>query len=162
MLAGDDAEAEVMDEQLGYVDKLRMFKRDARLYIMSSSLGAFAFGFSSVVFNLYMVEIGFQEDFLGFFYSISMFATAGLALIAGFYTDKHSRKRIILTAAIVSNMAIVMQYFFLDPLPLMASQIFFGLSGAFSQVSWSPYITDLSTDKERAHLFQWNLNNCTP
>jgi len=100
-----------------------------------------------------MVEAGFSEDFLGFFLSISMFATAGIAIFAGMYTDRRSRKRIVMVALFVNFLMICIQYTSLDPNILMASQIFLGLSSAFTQVSWGPFITDLSTDEERAHLF---------
>ena len=70
----------VEEQKLGYLDRVRLFKRDARLYIASNAFGSFAFGISNVIFNLYMIEAGFAEDFLGFFLSISMFGTAAIGL----------------------------------------------------------------------------------
>ena len=140
-------------EKLGYIGKLRLFKRDAKLYITILSLGSFSFGISGVIFNLYLTDAGFSEDFIGFFLSISMFATAGIAFVAGLLTDKASRKKIILAANIIVFAAVFVQYTTLNPLGLILSQIFLGLSSAFREVAWSPYITDLSTERERAHLF---------
>jgi MFS family permease len=140
--------------KLSYLDKLHLFKRDARLYILIMSTGAFANGINSVVFNLYLEGDGIHNaDFIGFFLSISMFATAGISFIAGLMTDRRSRKRIIFIAAVVSFLCVAIQYLTLDSLALLSSAVLIGISGAFSQVAWSPYITDLSTDDERAHLF---------
>ncbi|MFW9957981.1 MAG: MFS transporter [Candidatus Odinarchaeota archaeon] len=140
--------------KLGYVDKLRLFKRDARLYILIMSTSAFANGINSVIFNLYLEGDGIHSaDFIGFFLSISMFATAGISFIAGLVTDRQSRKRIILVANAISFLCVAIQYLTLDSLALISSAVLIGISGAFSQVAWSPYITDLSTDDERAHLF---------
>ncbi|MHA2004967.1 MAG: MFS transporter, partial [Candidatus Thorarchaeota archaeon] len=145
------------DMKLGYVDKLRLFKKDARLWIASNALNAFAFGVSNVVFNLYMVAIpGFEEDFLGLFLSVSMFATAAIAIVAGMVTDRSSRKRIILSQSFLGLGMIAVQYTVTDPIPLMMSQIILGFASAFGQVAWAPYITDLSTSEERAHLFGFN------
>ncbi|MHA2142292.1 MAG: MFS transporter [Candidatus Thorarchaeota archaeon] len=145
------------DVKLGYMDKLRLFKKDARLWIASNALSAFAFGVSNVVFNLYMVAIpGFEEDFLGLFLSVSMFATAAIAIIAGMVTDRSSRKRIILSQSFLGLGMIAVQYTVTDPIPLMMSQVILGLTSAFGQVAWAPYITDLSTSEERAHLFGFN------
>lgn len=130
-----------------------MFRKDGRLYIASNAVNSFAFGVSNVIFNLYMIEAGFGEDFLGFFLSISMFATALIAIVAGILTDRRSRKTIVLLSSFISFSMVIIQYTSLDPMILMLSQIFLGLSSAFSQVSWFPYITDLSTNEERAHLF---------
>ena len=143
-----------MDQaKLGYIERVRLFQRDARLYILSNAFSSFAFGISTVIFNLYMVEAGFSEDFLGFFLSISMFATAGIAILAGMFTDRHARKRIVLITIFVNFLMICIEYTSLDPWILMFSQVIFGLSSAFNQVSWGPYITDLSSNEERAHLF---------
>ncbi len=100
-----------------------------------------------------MLEAGFAEDFLGFFLSISMFATAAIAIVAGMYTDRRSRKQTVMVAIFVSFLMITVQYVSLDPITLMLSQVVLGFSSAFSQVSWGPYITELSTNEERAHLF---------
>jgi MFS family permease len=142
------------DAKLGYIGKLRLFKTDARLWIASNALNAFAFGVSNVVFNLYMVTIpGFEEDFLGLFLSVSMFATATIAIIAGMVTDRRSRKRIVLSQSFLGLGMIAVQYTVVDPILLMMSQLVLGLTSAFGQVAWAPYITDLSTSEERSHLF---------
>jgi len=146
----------VEEDNLGYIGKVRLFGRDARLYIASSSVASLSFGMSSVIFNLYLQEAHLTEDFIGFFLSISMFATAGIAFIAGSITDRMSRKRVILLANVVSFLALLIQYTFLDSTFLLLSQVFFGLSIAFTQVSWSPFITEISTDTERAHLFAFS------
>ncbi|MBD3406540.1 MAG: MFS transporter [Candidatus Lokiarchaeota archaeon] len=141
------------DAKVGYFDRVRFFKRDARLYIASSAINSFAFGISNVIFNLYMKEAGFSEDFLGFFLSVSMFATGFIAVGAGMFSDRHCRKRIILSTKIIVLLSLAVQYTVLNPAYLLLSQVSVGLASAFTQVSWAPYITDLSTDEERAHLF---------
>ncbi|TFG31324.1 MFS transporter [Candidatus Thorarchaeota archaeon] len=140
-------------DDLGYIGKIRLFKKDAKLYIAISSFGAFSFGISGVIFNLYLQDAGFSEDFIGFFLSVSMFATAAVAFVAGLLTDKASRKKIILAANIVVYISVVVQYTTLNTIGLLLSQVFLGLSSAFREVAWSPYLTDLSTERERAHLF---------
>jgi MFS family permease len=82
-----------------------------------------------------------------------MFATAGIAFLAGMFTDRSSRKKIILVANIVGFFVMVIQYTTLNPIGLISSQIFLGLSSAFREVAWSPYVTDISSERERAHLF---------
>lgn len=141
------------EEQLSYIGKLQLFGRDAKLYIIVAFLGAFSWGISGVIFNLYLKDAGFPEDFIGFFLSMSMFATAGIAFLAGILTDKSSRKKIILGSNIIAFLVLLVQYTTLNPLGLIMSQVFLGLSSAFREVAWSPYVADISTDKERAHLF---------
>jgi MFS family permease len=143
----------IEEEKLSYFGKLHLFRRDAKLYIATAFLSACSWGISGVIFNLYLKDAGFPEDFIGFFLSMSMFATAGIAILAGMLTDIGSRKKIILSANIIGFIVLVVQYTTLNPVGLILSQILLGLSSAFREVAWSPYVTDLSTDKERAHLF---------
>ncbi|MHA2043364.1 MAG: hypothetical protein ACW99G_01145, partial [Candidatus Thorarchaeota archaeon] len=67
--------------RLQYMDKLRLISRDARLTIVAWMFWAFGFGVNDVLFNLYLLEAGFAEDFLGFFLSIAMFLSGGLAIL---------------------------------------------------------------------------------
>ncbi|MFO7836979.1 MAG: MFS transporter [Candidatus Thorarchaeota archaeon] len=142
-----------VDDELGYLEKIKLFQKDAKLYIFSRVAGTLGYGISNVIFNLYMIEAGFGEDFLGFFLSISMFATAGIAIAAGMITDRRSRKRTLLVASFVSFLSITIQYTALQPYILLSSQVLLGFSQAFSQVAMSPYVSDISTERERAHLF---------
>jgi MFS family permease len=142
------------EAKLGYIGKLRLFKRDARFYIASGGTRAFAWGMSSVVFNLYLLRIpGVEEDFLGFFLSISMFAMAAVGILAGMASDRWCRKNMLLVSSIIANVATAIQYTTINTFSLIATQVMLGLSFAFQQVAWTPYITDLSTSEERAHLF---------
>jgi len=142
--------------KLGYLDKIRLFRRDARLFIILGAFNAYAFGISGVIFNLYMEARGFSEDFLGFFLSVSMFATAALAIFAGVIVDRISRWKTVILASTVSFVSLFIQYSVLNEISLLSSQVFIGIASAFTQVAWSPYITDQSTDQERAHLFSFN------
>ncbi|RDE16146.1 MAG: hypothetical protein C4K47_02005, partial [Candidatus Thorarchaeota archaeon] len=139
--------------KLGYMDKLRLFRRDAKLYIASVTASSFSNGMSSVIFNLYLLEAGYLEDFIGYFLSISLFATAFVAFPAGMVTDRTSRKSIILISNMMSFIAVGVQYSTLMPVGLVTSQILLGTSSAFAQVAIYPYVTDVSTEVERTHLF---------
>jgi len=139
--------------KLGYMDKLGLFRKDAKLFIASMAASALASGMNGVIFNLYLFKAGYLEDFIGLFLSTSLFATASVAFLAGMITDRASRKRILLTSNAISLVAVAIQYSTLEPMGLLISQALLGASSAFVQVAWSPYITDLSTERERAHLF---------
>ncbi|MBS3794782.1 MAG: MFS transporter [Candidatus Thorarchaeota archaeon] len=140
-------------DELGYLDKVKLFQKDAKLYIFSRVASTLGYGISNVIFNLYMLEVGFGEDFLGFFLSVSMFATAGIAIAAGMITDRKSRKRILLAASFVSFISTVIRFTAIQPYVLLFSQVLLGFSQAFTQVAMTPYVSDVSTEKERAHLF---------
>ncbi|TFH07799.1 MAG: MFS transporter [Candidatus Thorarchaeota archaeon] len=139
--------------RLSYADKLRLINRDARFTIVSWMFYAFAFGINDVLFNLYLLEAGFGEDFLGFFLSISMFLTGGLALGAGLVADRYSRKKILLVSNTIIFVGFFIQYSTLTPLFLLISQLLYGIGYGFNGVCWQPYTTSVTTEEERVHVF---------
>lgn len=139
--------------RLRYIDKLRLISRDARLTIVSWMFWAFGFGINDVIFNLYLIEAGFGEDFLGFFLSISMFLAGALAIPAGMIADRFSRKRILLFGNIIIFVGILIQYSTLSPISLLFSQLLYGIGFGFNGVAWQPYTVSVSTEEERVHVF---------
>ncbi|MGY5878865.1 MAG: MFS transporter [Candidatus Thorarchaeota archaeon] len=138
---------------LRYRDKIGLITRDARLTIVSWMFYAFAFGINDVLFNLYLLEAGYGEDFLGFFLSISMFMIAGLAIVAGIVADRYSRKKILLVSNMIIFIGIFIQYSTLTPIYLLFSQLLYGIGNGFNGVCWQPYTTSVTTKEERVHVF---------
>jgi len=64
-----------------YFHKIRMFSRNARLFLLSAVLGGFGWGIWSVIFNLYLLDLGFREDFIGY-----IFLLGGLSGAPGFHS----------------------------------------------------------------------------
>jgi len=139
--------------KLPYMEKIKLISRDARFTIVAWMFWAYAFGINDVIFNLYLLEAGFGEDFLGFFLSISMFLAGGLGIIAGMVADRHSRKRILLIGNSMVFIAFIIQYSTLNPAYLLISQILYGSGFMFSGVCWQPYTAHVTTEEERVHVF---------
>jgi len=140
-------------DNLGYMGKIKMISPDARLTIVSWMFFAFAIGIHDVIFNLYLIEAGFTEDFIGFFLSISMFLIGFLAIPAGVIADRRSRKRILLGGGITTFIGYVLQYSSLSPSILLFSQVLYGLGSGFVGVAWQPYSVSVTTEHERVHVF---------
>ncbi len=139
--------------RLRYMDKIHLISRDARLTIASWVFWAFGFGINDVLFNLYLLEAGFSEDFLGFFLSIAMFLAGGLAIFAGMLADRYSRKWILVVSSIIMFVGIFIQYSTLNPTYLLISQLLYGIGFGFSGVCWQPYTASVTTEEERVHVF---------
>jgi MFS family permease len=113
----------------------------------------FAYGINDVLFNLYLFEAGFTEDFIGFFLSISMFIIGGLAIGLGMLADRFPRKKMLLIGISTTAIAIFIQYSTLNPQFLMLSQLLNGLGAALTGVCWQPYTVSITTEEERVHVF---------
>jgi MFS family permease len=114
---------------------------------------AFGYGTNEVLFNLYLLEAGFGEDFIGFFLSISMFLIGALAVFVGMLADRYSRKRMILIGYTVVLLSLFIQYSTFNPVILLASQLLNGVGFSITGVCWQPYTVSVTTEEERVHVF---------
>lgn len=65
-----------------YLQAIRILPRDVKLFILFNLLANIGFGVFQLVFNLYLVELDFREDYIGAFNSVQtvFMALAGLTL----------------------------------------------------------------------------------
>ena len=139
--------------QLSYMDKIRLISRDARLTIAVWMFWAFGYGINDVLFNLYLLEAGFGESFIGFFLSISIFLTGALAIVIGMLADRFSRKKMLLIGYVTVLISIFIQYSTIAPIYLLFSQLLNGVGFGITGVCWMPYTVSVTTDEERVHVF---------
>lgn len=140
-----------------YIKEFGRFQRNARLYLISNALSGVSVGILLVLYNLYLVSLGYGTDFIG----LVLFAAtlgAGIAIFpAGICVDRFGDKLIL----IWSNLAIAVigigQILFRQPVPLLVSGFIAGVVTAFFLVVNAPYLTENSTPRERPHLFSLNI-----
>lgn len=140
-----------------YWSSLRNISHNARLYLLTSIFMAVAIGIQLVLFNLYILELGYNEDVIG---QLAAFIALGVALggiPAGLLYDRFGGKAsfIVATIGMVLTMAALALSSRQQTLSLWA--ILHGLANSIFFVSIFPYITDQSTPLERAHLYGLNL-----
>ncbi len=67
-----------------YLRRIRSFNRDVRLFFLFSLLITTGFGVFGLVMNLYLVQLGLREDFIGIFSAVNTIAIAAGAISIGF------------------------------------------------------------------------------
>jgi len=136
-----------------YIHMIRMFSPNARLFLTSTILSGLSFGIWGAIFNLYLGELGYKEDFAGFMFSLSALATGFVALPAGLLCEGIGRKRSLLLGMLVSNLFYLVQVFTVDSFLLLASSLVAGLVGTISWVANAPFMMENSEKEERTYLF---------
>ena len=99
----------LLDAWNDFHDAARAFSRPARFYLSAEFLMWTAHGVFGVLFNLYLVEAGFPESFVG--RSIAMTA-AGLALAAlpaGVLAERWGRRRSLVLGTILEGLGHVLR-----------------------------------------------------
>ena len=90
-----------------YVGKLRLFRRNARLYILNTILGGVAFGIFRLLFNFYILSLGYDEAMLGQLLTVSSLVALIGALPAGYLSDRLGRKPSLLLSSFTLTIAVL-------------------------------------------------------
>jgi MFS family permease len=141
-----------------YIQQFRRFQRNARLFLISNVLSGVTAGILLVLYNLYLISLGYHADFVGVVLFVGTIG-AGLAIFpAGVCIDRFSGKNILIFSSALIGLAGAGQILFRQPLPLLISAFVVGVGLAFLLVITAPFLTLNSTPEERPHLFSMNIS----
>jgi MFS family permease len=136
-----------------YRDAARAFSRPARLFLVCDLLAWAANGMHQVLYNLYLVEAGYQEAFVGRAISANAIGLALAALPAGLLADRWGRRRTLMLGVACEAVGLVARSAALAAGPILAGSFVSGVGQAFVLITAAPFITEHSTPRERTHLF---------
>jgi MFS family permease len=141
-----------------YIQQFKHFQRNARLFLISNVLSGVTAGILLVLYNLYLISLGYHADFVGIVLFVGTIG-AGLAIFpAGACIDRFSGKIILIFSSTLIGVAAAGQILFRQPLPLLISSFIVGVGLAFLLVITAPFLTLNSAPEERPHLFSMNIS----
>lgn len=143
---------------VNYVNNIRRFSRNARLYLTYSLAEGLGSGIWTVMFNLYLLWAGLDLKFVGLLFAINMLFHGFFAFPAGLIGDKIGRRRTFFLATITSIIFRVAILFTLNPTTLIVLTVFRGMAEGFHAVTGSPFMMENSEPEERPHLFSLNFS----
>src|SRR6266487_3501549 len=118
-----------------YVQQFRRFQRNARLFLISNVLSGVTAGILLVLYNLYLVSLGYHADFIGAVLFVGTIG-AGLTIFpAGLCVDRFSGKAILIWSSMLIGLAGAGQILFRQPLPLLISAFAVGVGVALDRKS---------------------------
>ena len=80
-----------------YVQQLRSFPRDVRLFLITAVLEGFSItGIRTVLFNLYLLRLGYGTEFVGLANAVGWVALSGFSPIAGAIGTRWGTRRALL------------------------------------------------------------------
>ena len=141
-----------------YLEHYKHFQRNARLFLINNVLTGITAGILLVLYNLYLVSLGYHADFIGLVLFTGA-SGAGLAIFpAGVCIDRFSGKNILILSSLLIGIAGLGQILFRQPVPLLLSSFVAGVGLAFWLVITAPFLTLNSNSEERPHLFSINIS----
>jgi MFS family permease len=136
-----------------YWQKVRQFSWNARLYLLHIVGMDTIYGTWSVVFNLYLLAIGFDAAFIGTRLAIAGIVGAFASIPAGIISDRIGRKASFILGDGMGALMSLVNIMTLNPTILLITPIISGIFGNLHGVSEPAFMAENSKRAERVHLF---------
>jgi MFS family permease len=145
--------AAIKDEITDYMDRIRSFSRNSKIFLFSHCLVTVGLGIFNVIFNLYILELGYSATFLGLVISSNLVFAAVFLFPGGAISDKIGRKNTLLLSTglmVTSSIAVSIAQ---DKALLLVGNSVRGLANSMIMVVIAPFMMEQSNPYERMHLF---------
>lgn len=138
-----------------YGRHLGAFRPNARLYLSFAIISGIAMGIYRLIFNFYLLSLGFDEKLVGSLVSASSLTALAFALPMGYLADKLGRKASLLISAVLMSFSVAMMVIWPVPPVLYAMNILSGIAQSLAAVTMSPFLMENSGEYERTYLFSF-------
>jgi MFS family permease len=136
--------------------------RDAGLLLGAMSLNSLPFGFTLVVLPIYLSNIGFSSQVIGYVTSVSSIASTIALIPFAIAADRYGRKAFVFWGFLSATAAYLLFAFTRDLNSLLLASAIggVGLAGGLSAAVWTPAWTALLAEKapreKRTSIFAWS------
>ncbi|HAF98738.1 MFS transporter [Paenibacillus lactis] len=134
-------------------NELRTWPRNIKLFFLANVLYQFGTGMFSVLYNLYIQSLGYNDSMNGTVVSVQSLATALMFIPIGLIGDRTSRKRILVLGALLSGAGLIARSLFESEFSLMGLAIYTGLFASFFQVLAIPFLAENTPKQARMRIF---------
>lgn len=136
-----------------YASAIRQFTPNARLYLAGSLLVSFSTGLLYLLFNLYVLSLGYDQAFVGLLASLPSFVIAAAAVPASFLIPRWGFRRSLLVGLAVYTLAQLAWVLFPTRGILVLGSVVSGLGSVLMFGVSSPLMVAAASEETRTHLF---------
>jgi MFS family permease len=139
-----------------YAARVKAFRPNARLYLLNVMITGAAMGVFRLLFNFYVLSLGFNEALLGRLITTSSLTALIAALPAGYLADVLGRKRsLVISGALISGSIWAMVLWPFEGM-FYAMNVVSGLGQSLAAVTMAPFLMENSGEEERTYLFSFS------
>jgi MFS family permease len=139
-----------------YASQLKAFSPNARLYLSSVIITGAAMGVFRLLFNFYILSLGYDEALLGKLVTTNSLTALIVALPSGYLADRMGRKNALIGSGVLSGLSIL-GMFLLPIIPVFyITNVLSGLAQSLGAVTMGPFLMENSGEHERTYLFSFS------
>jgi MFS family permease len=130
---------------------------NARVYLTFTFLLSLYVGISNVIFNLYILKLGYNEQSIGLLISASLIATGLFAFPAARCCDRMGSRMCLVTSGLLTAVSMYLLYTVTSMELLLALSVLNGVFATIPTVIGVPFLMENSTQEDRLHIFSVNF-----
>jgi len=137
--------------------RLREFNRNVQYFFLYGTSINAGLAVYTLLYNLYLLRLSYQEDFIGQVASMGPLATGILALPIGVLSDRFGRKPFLIGSGLLLTVSQVGLCMATAPTALLAFSFVGGIATSFIWVNHVPFLSDNAHPSRRAEaLVIWS------
>ncbi len=127
-------------------------------FFLACFLAQAAMGAIGVLLNLYILSLGFSEDFVGTVMSVKLFVTGIISIPAGLFCYRWGVSRTLTAASVALGVGIMTVSWTSQPGLLVAGAVLIGIAMAIKAVSVPIFLIENSSPRVRQNVFSLNFS----
>ena len=135
-----------------FVRRIRGYDRDIKLYFAYTLAANIAIGVFALVFNLYLIQLGQEEDFIGLFNAVQTLAMAGAAVLLGRFIGQFGLWKVVAGGLALYLLASVLMASVTSPPLLLLLSAFWGASTSMVFTPVMPFVVELTRQRQRQEV----------
>jgi MFS family permease len=139
-----------------YGGHLVAFRPNARLYLVYAIIAGVAMGIYRLIFNFYILSLGFDEKLVGNLVTVTSVTALIVALPMGYLADTIGRKSSLLISAVLVSFSIGIMVIWPMTFIFYTMNILSGIAQSLAAVTMSPFLMENSGAHERTYLFSFS------
>lgn len=129
---------------------------NVKLFLIGNAIQGMGLSIYSLLFNLYLKELGFGESAIGGMISTTSLGISLMAIPAALIVEKFHVKHLVITGLLLSAAFYSIQVMCVDEGSLFAFGLLASMFQALFNISVSPFYLRNSSREQRVHLFTMN------
>jgi MFS family permease len=138
-----------------YGSRVSVFTPNARLYLLNVVITGAVMGVFRLLFNFYVLSLGYNEALLGNLITAGSFVALIAALPMGYLADTIGRKASLVASSALLGVSILAMAVWQSESALYSMNVLSGIAQSLAGVTMSPFLMENSDEKERTYLFSF-------
>ncbi len=136
-----------------YYRHLKGLSRNARLFLVSTVLNGLGLALFVLLYNLYILSVGFHEDMIGLINLVASLVAVVAALPVGWAASRLGYRAAQIIGTLGSVLSLVFPLLVPSAWAFIVTELIWGVAYTMVIIVTGPFITENSSEEDRPYLF---------